>query len=117
MRSTAGRVAVILIAAVAVWKLPSGGTAARVVWEALGVIMLASIAWAAWRFGRDHWLDLDRLGESGRLVLFGSLGLFAVAMAGRPVLWSTAPGSLLWILMIAAVVGGGIRSWHLWKEL
>ncbi len=117
MNSHVGRIAVILIAAVAVWKLPAGGTAAAVVWEALGAIMLAAIAWTAWRFGRDHWLDFDRLGDTGRLVLYGSLGLFAVAMAGRAVLWSTAAGSLLWILMIAAVVLGGIRSWQLWKEL
>ncbi len=117
MRSNAGRIAVILIAAVAVWKLPAGGVAARVVWESLGAIMLASIALLAWRFGRDHWLDFDRLGDSGRLVLYGSLGLFAVAMAGRPLLWSTAVGSVLWLGMIAACVLGGIRSWQLWKEL
>lgn len=117
MRSNVGRIAVIVVAAIAVWKLPAWGAAARVVWEALGAIMLASIAWLGWRFGRDHWLDFDRLGDSGRLVLYGSLGLFAVAMAGRPLLWSTAPGSLLWVLMIAAVVLGGIRSWQLWKEL
>jgi len=117
MRSTAARAAVILIAALAVWKLPAGGAAARVVWEGLGAVMLAAIAWAGWRFGRDHWLDFDRLGDSGRLVVYGSLGLFAVAMAGRPKLWSTGPGSLLWVLMIAGVALGAVRSWRLWKEL
>jgi len=117
MSTTAGRAGLILVAALVVWKLPAGGAAARVLLEALGVIMLAAIAWTAWRFGRDHWLDFDRLGDGGRLVVYGSAGLLAVAVAGRPVLWATAIGSVLWLLMVAVAIAGAVRGWQLWKEL
>lgn len=117
MRAGALRVGAILLAAFAVWKIPAGGTAARLALEAIGAAMIAAIGFSAWRFGREHWLEFERLEDSGRLVLYGSLGLFALAMCGQAVLWATAPGSLLWTLMIAGAVAGGWRSWQLWKQL
>lgn len=115
--SVFARVAAVLLIAAAVWKLPGGGTAASVVWEALGAGMLALIAWTAWRFGKEHRLELDRLGEQGRLVLYGSVALLLVALAGKSLLWQTSLGSVLWLLMVGGVVAGAYRSWQLWREL
>ncbi|MCX6394558.1 MAG: hypothetical protein NTY57_06900 [Solirubrobacterales bacterium] len=115
--SVIARVAVVFLIAAAVWKLPGGGTAASVVWEALGAGMLALIAWSVWRFGKEHWLELDRLGEQGRLVLYGSIALLLLTLAAKSLLWQTSPGSVLWLLMAGGVVAGAYRSWQLWREL
>ncbi|MCX6388919.1 MAG: hypothetical protein NTX07_09395 [Solirubrobacterales bacterium] len=116
-QSVAARIGIVLLLALGVWKLPGGGKAAAATWDALGAVMLALIAWTAWRFGREHWLDLDRLEEAGRLVVYGTIGIFLLALAGRTLLWSSAPGSILWLCMIGAVGAGAYRSWQLWKEL
>ncbi|MEI7890113.1 MAG: hypothetical protein WCI34_07365, partial [Actinomycetes bacterium] len=65
----------------------------------------------------EHWLELDRLGEQGRLVLYGSIALLLLCLAARTLLWQTSGGSILWLLMAAGVAAGGYRSWQLWREL
>lgn len=79
--------------------------------------MLAGVALVGYRFGREHPLELDRLEARGRAVLFGAMGLLLIAMIGRPVLWGTALGSALWLLMIGLVVAGAVISWRAWQEL
>ncbi len=107
----------MLLAAAAVWALPGGGKAAAFVWDMLGAAMLAVVAIAAIRFGREHALDLDRLEPRGRSVLYGSLGLLAIALVARPSLWASTVGSALWLAMIGLVVAGGVASWRLWRSL
>ena len=79
--------------------------------------MLAAVAFTAWRFGREHQLELDRLEVRGRLVLFGAIGLVALAMAGRTLLWSTVAGSVVWLVMVGLAVAGAVVSWRAWREL
>ena len=79
--------------------------------------MLAAIAWTAWRFGKEHWLDLDRMGERGRAVLYGAIALVALAMAGRVTMWASVGGSLVWLTMVVAAAAGAFRSWQLWRSL
>lgn len=117
LNSGAVRVAAVLLIAAAVWALPSGGNVAAAVIELLGAAMLAAIAFTAWRFWREHQLEFDRLEVRGRLVLFGAIGLVVLAMAGRPVLWATVIGSVLWLLMVGLAVAGAVLSWRAWREL
>ena len=107
----------VLLAAAAVWALPGGGKAAAFLWDMLGAAMLAVIALAALRFGREHSLDLDRLEPRGRSVLYGSLGLLALVVVSRPSLWASVAGSVIWLAMLALVVAGGVASWRLWRAL
>lgn len=107
----------MLVVAAAIWLLPGGGEFARFVIEMLGAVMLAAVALVGYRFAREHSLELNRLEANGRAVLFGSLGLLVIAMVGRPVLWSTAAGSALWLAMAGLVVAGAVVSWRAWREL
>ena len=105
------------MAAAAVWALPGGSAFASMVIELLGAAMLAAVAFTAWRFGREHSFELERLEWRGRATLYGTGGLLAMAMVGRQVLWGTVVGSVIWIVMIGFVIAGGVTSWRLWREL
>jgi len=107
----------VLLLAAAVWSLPGGGKGASLVIELLGAVMLAAIAMTAWRFGREHSLELERLEVRGRAVLFGTLGLAALAAVSRPQLWASVAGSVIWLVMAGVTVAGAVASWRLWREL
>lgn len=109
--------AVVLLAAAAVWALPGGSAFASLVIELLGAAMLAAVAYSAWRFGREHSFELERIEWQGRALVYGTGGLLALAMVGRQVLWSTVLGSVIWIVMIGFVVAGAVVSWRLWRDL
>ena len=106
-----------MLLAAAVWALPGGGRGAALAIELLGAVMLAAIAMTAWRFGREHSLEFERLEVRGRAVVFGTLGLAALAAVSRPELWATVAGSVIWLVMAAVTVAGAIASWRLWREL
>lgn len=107
----------MLLVAAAIWLLPGGGEVARFVIEMLGAVMLVGVGVLGWRFGRRHGIELDQLGVRGRAVMFGALGLLVLAMVGRSVLWATALGSTLWLVMVGLAVAGAVVSWRAWQEL
>lgn len=107
----------MLLLAVAVWKLPGGGVGAATVLELLAGVTVGAVIWSVWNLARERRFELERLGDTQRAVLYGSIGLLALAFAGRGLLWASAAGSALWVLMIAAAVGGAVLSWRAWREL
>ena len=99
------------------WALPGGGNGASLVIELLGAVMLVAIAMTAWRFGREHSFELERLDVRGRAVVFGTLGLAALAAVSRPELWASVAGSVIWLVMAGVTIAGAVASWRLWREL
>jgi len=117
VNSPVARVAAVLIVAAVVWKLPGGGAGAAVVLEMLGAAMAAAIIWSVYSFGRRHRFDLERLDDRERAIIYGTLGMAMLALAGRGSLWATVGGSVVWLLMVGATVGGGFLSWRSWQQL
>ena len=97
--------------------MPGGGNGASLVIELLGAVMLVAIAMTAWRFGREHSFELERLDVRGRAVVFGTLGLAALAAVSRPELWASVAGSVIWLVMAGVTIAGAVASWRLWREL
>jgi hypothetical protein len=97
---------IIVALATLVAFAPAGGSTADFVSSTLGAAITVLIVLLLGRLYREHRVAIFSLGDLHRAILYGSLGLFIVAMAARPVLFDTAAGTFGWFAAIGAVIGG-----------
>lgn len=105
--------AIIMLLALPIAFLPRGDNFAEALLTALTMGLLAGIAWMLYTFSRENQLTLATLTEGRRAILYGSLGLIALLIAGSDKMFSTGGGTLLWILLLAAAVAG---IWQVWMK-
>jgi hypothetical protein len=110
---TARNVAIIMLIALGVAFLPGGGNAVVTVRTAITMAFLAGITWSIYALGRQNQLTLATLTDRRRLILYGAFGLLALLVAGYTKMWSTGPGTLLWVVLLAASV---VAIWRIWTE-
>jgi hypothetical protein len=106
VNSTARNVLIVLALAAAVAFVPGGGLGAGLVGELFSVIFLGGLAWFAGRLYLEHRTTIYSLGDRGRLILYGSIGLAVLTVTATPRLWATGPGTIVWIVLIAAASYG-----------
>jgi uncharacterized membrane protein YobD (UPF0266 family) len=105
--------AIVLLLAAVVAFAPAGSNAADVVLTLITMAFLAAIAWTAYVLSRENQLTLATLSDGRRAILYGSLGLIVLLVAGTDELFSSGSGTLAWILLFA----GSVAAIYLvWKE-
>ncbi|WP_028062504.1 hypothetical protein [Solirubrobacter soli] len=108
--------AIVLALAVAVWKIPGGGTASATIANIFSVIFLASLFFLGYRVYMERRETLFSLEERQRGLLYGALALatFAVVATGR--LWDAGPlGPMLWLAMLGASAWALYSVWRAYK--
>ena len=106
-------IAIIALLAVPVAFLPGGGQAARTVVTALTMAFLATLGFAAYQVYRNNRLTVDTLPDDQRAVLFGSVGVLALMVAGAsPMLGGGGFGAVLWVTLVACAVIAIISVWN-----
>jgi len=108
---TARNVAIIMVLALGVAFLPSGGNIADAVFTALMMCLLAGIAWMLYVLSRQNQLTLATLSDGRRAVFYGAFGMIVLLIAGTTKLFSSGGGTLLWILLLGASVAAIWRVW------
>ena len=109
----ARNVAIIMLLALGVAFLPGGGNAVEAVLTAITMAFLAGITWMLYTLSRQNQLTLATLTDGRRAIFYGAFGMLALLIAGQDKLWSTGPGTLLWVLLL----GGSIFAiWRVWSE-
>ncbi len=106
MTATARNVLVILALAAVVMLVPGGGNASAAILQTLLIAMLAAIAWFGVRLYREHRTDIYALGDRNRGILYASAGLVALTVTATDRLWSTGPGTVVWIALVALACYG-----------
>jgi hypothetical protein len=104
--ATARNVLIILALAAVVMLVPGGGNASAAILQALLIAMLAVIAWFGVRLYREHRTDIYSLGDRNRGILYASAGLVALTVTATDRLWSTGPGTVVWIALVALACYG-----------
>jgi hypothetical protein len=99
--TTVRNVLIILALAAVVMLVPGGGNASDAILQTLVIGMLGSIAWFAVRLYRERRSDLYGLGDRNRGILYASTGLAAITMTATDRLWSTGPGTIVWLALLA----------------
>ncbi|HUN79529.1 MAG TPA: hypothetical protein VMU32_11445 [Solirubrobacteraceae bacterium] len=100
---TLRNLAIVLLLATAVDFLPGGSRAADTVGTVIGVVFMAGLGWAAVWLYRQHRVGVYGLGDQRRGLLYGALGLGVLTVAGKPRMWETGFGELLWFVVIGLV--------------
>ena len=95
--------------------VPHGGSTAGFISRIISIALTVLFALFAVRLYQMFRDDIYGLGERHRLYLYGALGSFVLAMAWRDELFNTTAGSLLWVAMIAGVLGGLYACFMRWR--
>jgi hypothetical protein len=109
-------VLIVLLLAAIVWGVPGGDTASSAIGNLLSVILLAGLAFFAYRLYMEHRTTLFDLPDNHRLILYGSVALVVITLVATGRMWD-ARG--LWILLWFALLGAAaygfatvIRAWR-----
>ena len=106
-------IAIILVLAVAVWKLPGGGTASRTIENIFAVLFVAGMAFFGYRMYMEHRETIFSLGERQRGLMYGAIALAAFALIATGRLWDAGGlGAMLWLLMLGA---SGWALYSVWR--
>jgi hypothetical protein len=106
-------VAIILAIAVAVWKLPGGGTAANTIGNVFGIVFVGGLMFFAYRFYMEHRETLWSLEERQRGLLYGALALAAFALIATRRMWDAGGlGAIIWLAMMLA---SGYAVYSVWR--
>lgn len=97
---------IVALLAAGVAFLPNGGNVADAVLTAITMGFLAVIAWTAFRLMDQFSFSISMLPESRKVVLYASLGLIVLMIAGASKMWSTGLGTLAWLLLIGSAFVG-----------
>jgi hypothetical protein len=107
-------VAIILALAVAVWKIPGGGTASRTISNIFSVLFLAGMFFLGYRLYMEHRISIFSLEERQRGLAYGAVALLAFAIIATSHLWGLGGlGGLLWLLMLGA---SGWALYSVWRS-
>jgi hypothetical protein len=114
--STARNVAIVLVLAAAVAFIPGGGTTAGLVGGILSTLIFVSLVFFAYRFYREHRLELDGLGDRWRGLLYGAIAAVVLALAALPRLQDTSGGTLVVVVVLGAAAYAFYAVWHHSRE-
>jgi hypothetical protein len=95
--------------------VPHGGSTAGFVGRVISIALTVLFALFAIRLYQMLREDIYGLGDRHRLILYGSLGAFILAMAWREELFDSSLGSLLWVAMIAGAFAGLYVCFMRWR--
>src|SRR5262245_60070207 len=109
--------AIVLALAIAVWKLPGGGTAAGVISNLFSIFFIGGALFFGYRLYMEHRDTLFGLEERQRALLYGAIALAAFAFAATNRLWNEvgALGGLLWLAMLGAAAWAIYSVWQAYR--
>jgi hypothetical protein len=110
---TLRNVAIVMLLALVVAFIPAGGNVADAILTAITMGFLAAIVWTLFVLSRQNQLTLATLSDGRRAILYASLGLIALLIAGSDEMFSSGGGTLAWILLLGASVAA---IWRVWIE-
>ena len=107
-------VAIILLLAVGVWKLPGGGTAAATLRNLFSILFMGGLFFLGFRLYKEHRIELFSLEERQRAVLYGSMALAVFAIVATSRMWPGL-GAILWLAMLGAAGYGMYTVWRAYR--
>ncbi len=110
-------IAIIVVLALAVWRLPGGGEASSTIVRLLSFLFWGGILFFAFRMYMEHRLTLFGLEERTRALLYGSAALAAITLLATSRMWGAGGlGALAWFALIGAVAYGFLTVFRTTRE-
>jgi hypothetical protein len=109
-------IAIVIALAVAVWKIPGGGTASATIANIFSVIFIASLFFLGYRVYMERRETIFSLEERQRGLLYGALALIAFALVATSRMWDAGGlGVLLWMAMLGAAAWAIYSVWRAYR--
>jgi hypothetical protein len=106
-------VAIIIVLAVVVWKVPGGGTASDTISNIFSVAFLGGLFFLGYRLYMEHRDTVTGLEERQRGLLYGAFALAVFAIVATTRMWDEGGlFAMLWLLMLAAA---GWAMYSVWR--
>jgi hypothetical protein len=110
-------IAIVIVLAVVVWKLPGGDTASLAISNLLGLIFIGGLLFFGYRFYMENRETIYGLGERPRGILYASIALAAITLIATRRMWDAGGiGAILWLAFIGLAVWGLYSVWRLYRE-
>jgi hypothetical protein len=110
-------VAIILAMAVAVWKLPGGGTAANTIGNVFSVMFIGGLFFLGYRVYMERREVILGLEERQRGLLYGALALAAFALIATRRMWDAdGLGVVIWMAMLGAAAYAVYSVWRAYSS-
>ena len=116
MNATVRNVAIILVLAAAVAFIPGGGTTAGLIGAILSTLILVSLVFFAYRFYREHRVELDGLGDRWRGLLYSAIGVVVLALAALPRLSNDSGGTIIVVVLLGVAAYAFYAVWRHYRE-
>jgi hypothetical protein len=110
-------IAIVIVLAVVVWKLPGGGTASLAISNLLGLIFIGGLLFLGYRIYMENRETIYGLGERQRGILYASIALAAITLIATRRMWDAGGiGAILWLAFIGLAVWGLYAVWRTYRE-
>ncbi len=114
---TARNIAIVLLLAVIVWRLPGGDAASRVIANLLTVILFGALLFFGYRMYMENRTTLLDLEERLRVMLYASTGLVVFTLVATGRMWDSGGAwILLWFGLIALAAYGLLTVFRTYRE-
>jgi hypothetical protein len=110
-------IAIILLLAVAVWKVPGGGTASVTVSNVLSVLFVGGLLFLAYRIYMERRDVIVGLEDRQRGILYGSLALAVFTLIATGKMWNGGGvGTLVWLVLMCLALYGVYYVWRAYRS-
>jgi hypothetical protein len=109
-------IAIVVLLAVAVWKVPGGGTASATVSNILSVLFVGGLLFLAYRLYMERRELIMGLEDRQRGILYGSLALAAFTLVATRKMWNGGSvGTLVWLVLMCLALYGVYYVWRAYR--
>ena len=91
---------IVLAIAALIVLIPGGGTGATFALQAVSLLFLGVVGFAAYTMYREHRIALFSLGDGRRAVLYSAAGVVVLTLTATNRLFNSTAGKLVWLLLL-----------------
>jgi hypothetical protein len=110
-------IAIVLLLAVIVWRVPGGDTGSNTISNVLGLIFIGGLLFFGYRIYMEHRDTIFGLPERSRGILYASVALAGITLIATERMWDSGGlGAILWLAFVSLAVWGLYSVWRVYRE-
>jgi hypothetical protein len=110
-------IAIVVVLAVAFWKIPGGDRAGSTIANVLSLIFVGGLLFLGYRLYMENRDTIFGLEERQRGVLYAGAALIAITLVATRRMWDAGGlGAVVWLMLIGAGAYALVGVWRAYRE-
>ena len=110
-------IAIVLLLAVIVWRVPGGDTASVTLNNLLGLVFIGGLLFFGYRMYMEHRETIFGLEERQRGILYAAVALGGITLVATSRMWNSGGlGAMLWLVFMGLSVWGLYSVWRAYRS-